>query len=146
MKGSSIAILLGQILLGATFIGAALLKMSDAESFATSVASFKVVPIGAINYIAIVLPPFELLCGVLIFAPSMRSSAALGMTLLALLFTVLMVQGLLRGIHFDCGCFGKWDPIAGSPTLAILRDLFICGLAFALNRCFRLRPLQAQQV
>lgn len=137
MKGSAITTLLGQLLLGAMFIGAALFKMYDADSFAVSVASFKVVPVSVINPIAVVLPAFELFCGVLIFVPMYRRSAALGMILLGLVFASLMVQGMFRGIHFDCGCFGKWDPIAGKPGLAIVRDLILVGVAIRLYRVFR---------
>jgi len=129
-----------RLLLAATFVVAGALKLNDPEAFAASVATFRVLPREWSNVVAIWLPPFEILCGTLLFARPWRRAAALGTTLLAAVFIVLLTQGMIRGLNMDCGCFGKWDPASGRPLVAILRDLLLLALGFFCYAKFRDQP------
>jgi uncharacterized membrane protein YphA (DoxX/SURF4 family) len=124
---------IGALLSGA-FILAGALKMRDPAAFAASVATFSVLPRAWSNAVAIILPPFEILCGALLWIPAWRRAAALGLVGLNLAFIALLTQAVARGLQFDCGCFGKWDPIAHYPVLAILRDLAFLAIAIAWFR------------
>jgi hypothetical protein len=55
--------------------------------------------------------------------------------LLTLLFAVVLAQAYLRGIELSCGCFGKFDRLAGRPGLASGRArLFSLGAAYLYRR------------
>ena len=115
--------------IGALFIWAGAVKLLDPASFATAVAGFRLVPREVNNAVAIFLPPFEMLCGVALLATHWRCAGALGVAVLNIVFIVALAQGMARGLKFECGCFGKYDPLAHSPLLAIGRDLLLLGCA-----------------
>jgi uncharacterized membrane protein YphA (DoxX/SURF4 family) len=123
-----------QIVLGGLFIAAGAIKLLDAPAFAASMASFRVLSRGWSNAVAIGLPPFEIVCGVMLILGPWRPAAAMGLGLLNAVFIVVLGQAMARGLSFDCGCFGKWDPWATQPGLAIGRDFFFLAAAALLYR------------
>ena len=115
--------------IGSLFVWAGAVKLMDPASFAAAIAGFRLVPREWNNWIAIMLPPFEVLCGASLLSSFWRRAGALGIALLNLVFIVALAQGVARGLSFECGCFGKYDPLAHSPLLAIGRDLVLLGCA-----------------
>ena len=95
---------------------------------------------------ALGLPVLEVRCGALLFAAGWRRAAALGLAVLSALFTVLLVQAIGRGLNVDCGCFGKWDPAAGHPVVALARDLVFLALAVYCYRNFPREGSAAESV
>ncbi len=126
--------ILGRILrlvLGGLFIAAGAIKLRDPSAFAVEIANYQMLPQLA-PYLAVVLPPFELVLGLAAFAApgTWRRAAALGMTALLLVFTAVTASALYRGINIDCGCFGRaGGPISG---MTILRDVALLAGAVAL--------------
>lgn len=118
-----------RILLGGAFVAAGLLKMASPESFATSIASFDLLPRSWSNLVAMILPPFEILCGLFVIVGPWRRPAALGIVLMNVLFIGVLGLGLALGRTFECGCFGKWDPLAARPLLVIARDVVFLAMA-----------------
>lgn len=57
------------LILAAVFIFAALDKLRDPLQFADSVAAFGILPIVLVSPFALGLPPFEVLCGLLMLIP-----------------------------------------------------------------------------
>lgn len=98
-------------LLAAVFIYAALDKFRDPLQFADSVAAFGILPTGMVAVFALSLPPFEVLCGLLMLTPLTRRVAALALALVTAMFFAALGSALLRGLTLDCGCFG-----AGAPS------------------------------
>ncbi len=127
-----------RLALSVVSVAAGIVKLHDPQVFATSVATFRVLPREWSNAIAIALPAFEILCGGLLFAAGWQRAAALGIALLNGVFVGLLLQGMMRGLNMDCGCFGKWDPGAGHPWMAIVRDLVF--LLLAMGCCRGARP------
>jgi uncharacterized membrane protein YphA (DoxX/SURF4 family) len=108
---STILILLVRVFLGGLFIIASLDKIADPATFATSILNYKIVGSTLAMAVATVLPPLELLCGLgLILGLYPRTSAFL-ITLMLIVFTILIISALLRGLDISCGCFTQ-DPNA----------------------------------
>jgi putative oxidoreductase len=98
-------------ILAAVSIYAAADKLRDPLQFADSVAAFTILPAVVITPFALGLPPFEILCGVLMLTPFTRRVAALALMLATAMFFIALASALLRGLTLDCGCFG-----AGAPS------------------------------
>ncbi len=106
-------LLAARFILGMVFIVAAIPKVGGPESFAASIEAYELLPVFAVNAIAIAVPWIELICGLFLVAGVYtRSAAALLGTLLAV-FIVAISAAVLRGLNIDCGCFGGTD---GSPV------------------------------
>jgi uncharacterized membrane protein YphA (DoxX/SURF4 family) len=120
--------------LGLLFILAGALKLAEPSALAASVASFHFFPRPWSNVIALIVPPIEILLGALLVFGPWERIAALGVALLNVAFVVLLSQALLRGLSFDCGCFGAWDPLASHPRLALARDVVLLLGSAALYR------------
>jgi putative oxidoreductase len=99
------------IVLAAVFIYAGVDKIRDPAQFADSVAAFAILPNALVTPMALGLPMFEVLCGLMVLAPPSRRVGALALTLATAMFIVALVSALARGLTLDCGCFG-----AGAPS------------------------------
>ncbi|MGA7872757.1 MAG: MauE/DoxX family redox-associated membrane protein, partial [Candidatus Binatus sp.] len=66
------AVLAVSIAVAAVFIYAGVDKIRDPLQFADSIAAFAILPAVLINLLALGLPPFEIACGLLLFAPPTR--------------------------------------------------------------------------
>ena len=99
------------IVLGGIFIYAGADKIRDPSQFADSVAAFQMLPYALVTPMALGLPIFEVLAGVLLLAPLTRRIGALAVVLLTAMFLVALISALARGLTLDCGCFG-----AGAPS------------------------------
>ena len=96
--------------LAAVFIYAGVEKMGDALQFADSIAAFAILPAAFISLLALSLPPFEIVCGLLLLWPSTRRVAALAIVLISVVFFSALLSALARGLTLDCGCFGIGAP------------------------------------
>ena len=102
-------LLLFRIILGLVFIVAGVEKISNPESFAISIENYKIMPVFIVNFTAIPLPWIEFITGLLlIFGVSVKENTAI-INILLVVFIVLVVTALLRGLDIDCGCFGTLD-------------------------------------
>ena len=59
--------LVSRVILGLTFVFAAVEKISYPEEFAVAIQAYQIVPMQYINIIALILPWLELVCGVLLW-------------------------------------------------------------------------------
>lgn len=123
-----------RLFLGGAFVFAGAIKLLDPAAFATSVAGFRLLPREWSNVVAIGLPPLEVLCGACVLCGLWLRPAALALALLNALFIGALAQGMARGLSFECGCFGRWDPLAHQPALAIVRDVLFVAAAAVLFR------------
>lgn len=135
-------LLIAQLILAATFILAGALKLRDPQSFAASVATFRVLPKVWSNVVALWLPPLEIFCGTFLFIKPWQRTAAFTAVILNAVFLALLVQGLIRGLDLECGCFGKWDPAANHPSLGIFRDILLLAAATFSYQAFVRRSRQ----
>lgn len=119
-----------RVTLAFVFIYAGILKIIDPVSFGGSIATFELIPDSWSNLVAIVLPPFEIMMGLLLLIPRGARVASFALILLNLLFIFALLQGLLRGLPVDCGCFGSSGPSNPATIwIAIGRDILFLGMA-----------------
>lgn len=123
-------ILLGlRLVLGGVFLYAGITKIGNPQAFADSIATFKVLPEQFISIIALGLPPFEVLLGLMLVVGWNVRAASLGITALAIVFAISLGQAIARGLSVDCGCFGSGEPSALKTWLSLGRAglLFLAG-------------------
>ena len=118
-----------QLALGVLFVVAALPKIADPPSFAHMVYNYRLLPGSLVNFVALVLPWFELLCGMALILGIWRRTAAMAIGALLVIFILGIGTNLARDNAIDCGCF---DPSAAGKSVderlsdmkvVILRDL-----------------------
>ena len=98
-------ILIGRLIVSATFILAALPKIQDTATFATSVEGYRVVTGNLTVWIALALPWLELVAGFGLLIPQIRRGSALVIALLLIAFILLHASAWARGLDINCGCF-----------------------------------------
>ncbi len=119
--------------LGALFLWAGWLKLSDPTAFAEEIANYQFFPQTA-PYLAAVLPVVEIVLGIVLVVSRPRSqwlqAASLGSAMLYAVFTIGVTQVVIRGIDTSCGCFGS-----GSSKIDLLtvgRVLVLMGASLGL--------------
>ncbi len=95
-----------RLLVGSAFVVAGALKVADPAKFALDVSHYRLVPYELINLVAILLPWIEITAGFFVLAGIWLRAAALVITSLTVMFLVLIVSALARGLNIECGCFG----------------------------------------
>ena len=114
--------------IGLVMLAAALGKIGDPAAFSTQIHHYRLVPVGAENLLAVLLPWVELLAGLaLVLGPHARSGAWLSVAMLAV-FTLAVGTAVARGLDIECGCFGTADAShVGGVKLA--ENLLLTGAA-----------------
>ncbi len=121
----SLAYDLSRWLVGGIFLYAGAVKAADVVSFAGEVANYQILPY-ALNYlVAATLPYIEIVAGTLLVLNRRVRASALVIGGLNLVFIVVLVSALARGLDIDCGCFGSDGQGASNVLSALVRDLAI---------------------
>jgi uncharacterized membrane protein YphA (DoxX/SURF4 family) len=130
---------LGRVALGLIFLVAAYAKLHFAGEwhlrdyqffFAMAIDSYKMLPISAVQWMAQILPWFELALGVLLIAGvAVRWIGSITSGLL-LVFIGAMTRAKILGLEINCGCFGNNEKL-GAATL--IRDSSLLVLALAVT-------------
>lgn len=106
-----------RLLLAALFLYAAWPKILDPAAFAKAITNYRLsLPGLGQNYVflaAFLIPPLEAVSAVGLFIKGIRRGSALTVLLLLAVFTVMILQAVLRGLNIDCGCYGA-SPTAGA--------------------------------
>ncbi len=118
----SYVVLAVSLAMAGIFIYAAIDKIRDPLQFADSVAAFGILPAVFISLLALCLPPFEILCGLLMLGPRTRRIGALAITLLSAIFFTALASALFRGLTLNCGCFGTGAPSRPRMWLELVLD------------------------
>ena len=101
-----------RVFTGMLFIVASVDKVSLPDTFAASIANYKIIPHGLELSIATVLPWVELLSGLGILAGVFFRGSALITSALSAVFLIAVASALARGLDISCGCFSQ-DPSVG---------------------------------
>jgi putative oxidoreductase len=124
--------------LGVLFVGACLHKIVDPAAFALDVATYGILPLGLVNFAAIVLPWIELVAGGLLLLGFRVRAGALLVAAMMTVFLVALLIALGRGLDMSCGCFASQgateDPISG---FTVARDLAWLALTMFVLECDR---------
>ncbi len=116
------------------FLYAGAAKVLDRGGLAASIRSYELpLPEWFVTAAAVGLPYLEILLGLyLISGLFTRFSAAATGGLMAV-FIFALLQGVLRGIEIDCGCFGSGSSAeTGNLLFALVRDVGLLALALQL--------------
>lgn len=132
-------LLLGRIALGLIFLYAAYAKLyfnggwhlGDYHFFfGMAINSYNLLPMSAVEFLARVLPWFELALGaLLIIGIGLRWTGSIASALL-LVFIAAMTRAYILGLEIVCGCFGNNEKL-GPGTL--IRDSSMLVLALAVT-------------
>lgn len=125
--------LLCRLILGAVFAYAGVSKILDPGALAASIRSYGLgLPEWFVTISAHGLPYLEVLLGLYLIAGLFSRASAWATNLLMVVFIVALVQGALRGLEIECGCFGSATSssggVWGSLWLVFVRDLGLLGL------------------
>ena len=121
-----------RLVVGITFIYAAIYKIIEPASFAKSIWFYHLLPGSLINLTALILPWVELLCGVfLILGISYRGSVVL-VNLMTIVFIVALASTIARGLSIDCGCFKAAVASSDAAWEALYFDLGLLIVALQL--------------
>lgn len=115
------------MLLGGILLYSSLYKIHSPAAFAHQIYNFKLLPVWAINPVAITLPWLQFISGgALILGLGTQGASAL-ILLMMLTFQSAVASALLRGLNISCGCFES----GGNPAtwLSFGRDFLILLLA-----------------
>lgn len=119
-----------RLLVGVAFIWAGTVKMLDPAAFEEGLVNYRLIPAGLIPALAVTLPPTEVLLGLCLIVGFLSRGAALLATGMLGVFTIAIVQAILRGIDVECGCFGAGSDAAASMGWPeVVRDLALLGAA-----------------
>jgi len=125
---------IGRFLLGAVFVYAAIFKIISPQDFADSLAAYRMLPFPVINLLALGLPLFELVCGLLVLTGFFLRIGVLGIFAMLTVFIAALAIALLRGLSIHCGCFGAHSWLDSNPWIALLRDGILLVFAVFIYR------------
>ncbi len=111
-----------RVYLGLVFVAAAWFKILQPYAFALSVATYRILPLGAVNALAIVLPWIEIVVGLALVLGVWTRAAALVVAGLLVVFTGAIGSAIARGFQMSCGCFSSQQAAAEIGTRTLLRD------------------------
>lgn len=104
------------------FIYASFDKIINPKDFADIVYSYKILPVLFVNPVAIFLPWFELVLGVLLLVGKYRDASVFLVNVLLLSFWLLMIANYYRGVDVSCGCFSTKPDASASMLWYMFRD------------------------
>lgn len=95
-----------RVIVGFVFIYAGILKISDPAGFSDAINNYDLLPLSFVNFFAITLPWIEVVAGLfLLFGVSVKENSFI-ISVMLLVFILVIVISLGRGLNIDCGCFG----------------------------------------
>jgi putative oxidoreductase len=132
LLGHPLLALIFRLYLGGLFVYASMYKINYAAEFASTIASYQLVPWWSVNFLAVAMPWFELVCGLLFLAGVRVRTVGLAMAGLLALFTVAIFVNLLRDAPISCGCFHSLEDAISWRT--VIRDLAWMAMALHATR------------
>ena len=130
--------------LGLTFIAASLDKIIDPYSFSESITNYEITPYWISNFVALVLPWLEFICGLLLIISPLKILRNFGLfdlsnnliILMLLWFIFILTIASLKGLDIDCGC-GLAEKT--TPFDRLIEDIALLIAGFIIKFRYRLR-------
>ena len=138
MFTGSRATLVSRLVLGGVFSVAGATKVLNPGELAASIRTYELgLPEWFVTLSAYALPYLEVLIGFYLLIGLFTRPSAWATNAMMAVFLVALVQGALRGLQIDCGCFGAAAGVGepGNLWLDVARDvgLLALGLHIALS-------------
>lgn len=119
-----------RLFVGVAFAWAGVIKVADVAAFEEGLVNYRLLPAATIPLIAATLPPIEVIIGLCLVVGFLSRGAALLASGMLVIFTVAIVQAILRGIDVECGCFGAGSGAAASMGWPeVVRDVVLLAAA-----------------
>ncbi len=128
-----VLLLFSRTVLGIVFVLAGMDKIAFPDAFAASVEAYKLVPYGAVNIVALILPWLELICGIFLLGGEYLRGSSAVLSSLLVVFVFGIMSAMMRGLKIDCGCFGK-EHATPVSWMKVVEDtgLFLLGIHILL--------------
>jgi len=117
------------VVVGAVFVYASLDKIAYPDRFADVLNDYQMLPLLAINPIALVMPWVEMVTGCALILGVWRRGAGLIATGLTVVFLVGIAQAEIRGLDIECGCFD----VSGMSSTKASWNLFVRDIPLLLG-------------
>ena len=120
-----------RILLGFVFVVSGIAKFANLNTFAVTVKNFGFVPDSLAGTVAMVIPSFECVAGLLLllgFWTKISSGMVIG---LLTVFIAAIIPNLAFGSEIECGCFGPLSQSKAGVGL-LIRDVIMLGLTLII--------------
>jgi len=122
-----------RLVLSGVLAYAGILKVLDPAAFHQAVLSYQAVDGPIAVGVTYWLPAFEIFIAIGLWIPRYEWVSAGASLVLMVFFTIMIAVAWVRGIDFDCGCFGVTEKGASSYGFLLLRDgLLIAVAAYVL--------------
>jgi putative oxidoreductase len=136
---AGIVALVLRVVLGGVFVYAGYLKLRDPWAlFAMSIASYEILPMPAVEFVAKTLPWFEVVLGLVLIAGVFRRIATVSAAALLLVFFGLILRAYFKGMEINCGCFGPGEAISWKSKLRVgsmvFGALYVAVMSFVQRR------------
>jgi len=94
-----------RVILGFLFLYAALDKITNPQKFAEIIYNYRLLPIELLNLCAVIVPWLEAFIGLALLLGIWVETAALLLSVITVIFIILIISAILRGLDIECGCF-----------------------------------------
>ena len=135
--------LLLRLYIGGLFIYASMYKINYAAEFSETIANYQIIPYWAVNFVAVVHPRIELICGILLVIGIRARSAAMTIIFLMILFSIAITVSLVNNAPISCGCFytvgdqiSLWTLLRDLIWMLMTLHVFFYDKAFQLEKRF----------
>ncbi len=114
------SVVLAAKLVGFIFVFASLHKIASPLQFARIIENYHILPAILVNLVAVIMPWVELFCGILLLSGCLRPASSTVLLGLTGVFILAIGFNMIRGLDFDCGCFGSGHM---PPWRVLMRDI-----------------------
>lgn len=111
-----------RVLLGIIFIWASWQKILDPEAFSRIVANYRLLPAIFVPPVSLFLPWLEAACGLMLVSGYLVRGSLLIVDSLLVVFLLIFVINIFRGVDISCGCFSLSLQAGKSALPYLLRD------------------------
>ncbi len=132
--------------LGLIFIWASWDKLLNPADFAVIVDNYDILPRGAVNAVALILPWVECLCGLLLLCGRLVPGAVLTVDLLLIVFLLAAGLNYFRGLDVNCGCFSMSPDAGRNAAISFVRNFGLLAAGLWLFWIEAGRPAQNQKL
>lgn len=111
------------------FIYVAYNKLINPEEFAKAIKNYEILPLQAINIMAIILPYIELFTGTFLILGIYKKGSSAIIAISLLIFIIALASAYARGLNIDCGCgfssLVEEKSLKNELLLRIIEDIFM---------------------
>lgn len=120
-----------RLVIGVTFIYAALDKITHPDQFARIIYNYHMAPGQIINLFALFLPWLEMVTGIFVIIGFWEKASTLIIGGMLVMFIIALSNALIKGVNIECGCFSTTSRAKGPVQDLLFRDsllLIACAL------------------